>query len=128
MRSFLSIRLFVAGITIVLLGGQPESSVFAASNEAPGACGDLAALKLPDVKVTEAVAVPAATPGAVRVAHCRVNGVVGKEIRFSLLLPETWNQKFMMGGGGGFVGGSTPGASSVNAATPPSARQRPRAA
>jgi feruloyl esterase len=26
------------------------------------------------------------------------------EIRFSLLLPDTWNGKFMMGGGGGFVG------------------------
>ena len=105
MRSSISVRLFVACTTIVLLGGRPPSSVVAADNEAPGACGELAALKLPDVKVTEAVAVPAATTGAVRVPHCRVNGVVGKEIRFSLLLPETWNQKFMMGGGGGFVGG-----------------------
>ena len=68
-------------------------------------CSALAALQLPDVKVTEAVAVPAPTTGAVRVAHCRVNGVIGKEIHFTLLLPETWNHKFMMGGGGGFVQG-----------------------
>src|SRR5262245_51261836 len=63
-------------------------------------CGQVAALKLPDVKVTESTAVAAATSGAVRVAHCRVNGVIGTEIRFSLLLPDAWNGKFMMGGGG----------------------------
>jgi feruloyl esterase len=68
-------------------------------------CSHLVTLKLPDVKVTEAVAVPAADTGAIRVAHCRVAGVIEKEIRFSLLLPDEWNRKFMMGGGGGFVAG-----------------------
>src|SRR5437764_8683441 len=67
-------------------------------------CSHVAMLKLPDVKVTEAVAVPAATSGPARAAHCRVNGVIEKEIRFSLLLPDEWNHKFLMGGGGGFVG------------------------
>ena len=33
-----------------------------------------------------------------------MNGVVGSEIKFTLLMPEEWNRKFMMGGGGGFVG------------------------
>jgi len=97
--------LFVACITIILLGGQPPSSLSALESEAPGQCGQLAALMLPDVKVTEAVAVPAAATGAIRVAHCRVNGVIEKEIRFSLLLPDEWNHKFIMGGGGGFVAG-----------------------
>jgi len=69
-----------------------------------GECSHLTMLKLPDVKVTEAVVVPAATTGPIRAAHCRVNGVIEKEIRFSLLLPDEWNHKFMMGGGGGFVG------------------------
>ncbi len=59
---------------------------------------------LPDVKITESVAVPAASTGVLRAPHCRVTGVIGTEIRFSLLLPDTWNRKFMMGGGGGFVG------------------------
>jgi hypothetical protein len=59
---------------------------------------------LPDVKVTEAAAVPAPTTGPITVAHCRVAGVIGTEIRFSLLLPDEWNHKFLMGGGGGFVG------------------------
>jgi hypothetical protein len=67
-------------------------------------CSHLMMLKLPDVKVIESVAVPAAETGAVRAAHCRVNGVIGSEIRFSLLLPNKWNHKFFMGGGGGFVG------------------------
>ena len=68
-----------------------------------GDCAQLTQLKLPDVAITEAVAVPAGT-GAIKVAHCRVNGVIGTEIKFSLLLPDDWNHKFLMGGGGGFVG------------------------
>jgi len=60
-------------------------------------------LQLPDVKVTEATVVPAVSTGPIRVAHCRVNGVIGTEIKFSLLLPDEWNRKFVMGGGGGFV-------------------------
>jgi feruloyl esterase len=69
----------------------------------PAECANLTTLKLPDVKITEAVPVPAATSGAVRVPHCRVGGVIGSEIRFALLLPDDWNRKFVMGGGGGFV-------------------------
>jgi feruloyl esterase len=36
--------------------------------------------------------------------HCKVAGLIGPEIHFELLLPEKWNGKFIMGGGGGFVG------------------------
>jgi len=105
MRPQLHVRILVAGL-LALLPAGPAPSLSAHTNErvAPGDCAALLALKLPDVRVTEAVAVPAPTTGGVRVAHCRVNGVVGREIRFSLLLPVDWNQKFMMGGGGGFVG------------------------
>jgi hypothetical protein len=67
-------------------------------------CAGLTSLALPDIKIGEAVAVPAATSGAIRAAHCRVTGVIGTEIRFSLLLPDSWNGRFMMGGGGAFVG------------------------
>jgi len=68
-------------------------------------CSHLKMLRLPDVQISEAVSVPAATTGAVRAAHCRVTGVIGTEIRFALLLPDAWNRKFLMGGGGGFVAG-----------------------
>jgi feruloyl esterase len=37
-------------------------------------------------------------------AHCKVSGTIETEINFELLLPENWNGKFAMGGGGGFVG------------------------
>src|SRR5262245_3806475 len=70
----------------------------------PAKCSQLTSLKLPDIKITDATAIPAAATGAIRAAHCRVNGVIGTETRFTLLLPEEWNKKFFMGGGGGFVG------------------------
>ena len=37
-------------------------------------------------------------------AYVTVKGVIGGHIRFELLLPEAWNGRFVMGGGGGFVG------------------------
>src|SRR5581483_10907895 len=67
-------------------------------------CSHLMMLRLPDIKISEAVSVPAATTGAVRVPHCKVTGVIGSEIRFALLLPDAWNRRFLMGGGGGYVG------------------------
>jgi feruloyl esterase len=54
--------------------------------------------QLPDVTLTSATFESAPVP------HCKVAGVIGPEIHFELLLPETWNGKFVMGGGGGFVG------------------------
>jgi len=53
---------------------------------------------LPDVRLTSV------TEESSPVAHCKVAGVIGTETNFELLLPETWNGKFVMGGGGGFVG------------------------
>jgi hypothetical protein len=82
--------------------GFVAAPAFGATDHAE--CSHLVMLKLPDVKITEAAAVPAAPTGAVRVPHCRVNGVIGSETHFTLLMPDDWNRKFMMGGGGGFVG------------------------
>jgi len=53
---------------------------------------------LPGVKIS------AVTEEAAPVPHCKVAGVIGLEIHFELLLPRQWNGKFVMGGGGGFVG------------------------
>jgi feruloyl esterase len=65
-------------------------------------CAAVAALALPDVRITAASAV---APGErISVPHCKVSGVIGREIRFELLLPDSWNERFVMGGGGGFVG------------------------
>jgi feruloyl esterase len=86
-----------------------------ASATAHAECSHLATLLLPDVKITAAAAVAdgastdaadvgAVVPGRIRAAHCRVEGTIGSEIHFRLLLPDVWNHKFLMGGGGGFVG------------------------
>jgi feruloyl esterase len=63
-------------------------------------------LRLPDVRITEAVEnAPNQAPTAdVHVAHCRITGTIGREIHFAVLLPDAWNGRFMMGGGGGYVG------------------------
>ena len=37
-------------------------------------------------------------------AYVEVKGVIGGNIHFELLLPDGWNGRFVMGGGGGFVG------------------------
>ena len=88
-----------------ILCGGVSSIVLSAQKATPHRdCAGLTSLTLPDIKMDEAVAVPAAITGAIRAAHCRVSGVIGTEIRFSLLLPDTWNGRFMMGGGGAFVG------------------------
>lgn len=61
-------------------------------------CEQLKSLELPDVRITESVTV---TTGS---SYCRVLGVIGREIKFELLLPLEWKGIFVMGGGGGFVG------------------------
>ena len=53
---------------------------------------------IPDVRIISAMDEAAPIP------HCKIVGVIGPEINFELLLPEQWNGKFVMGGGGGFVG------------------------
>ena len=70
----------------------------AASAEAQLACEAMTGFSAPDVRITAAA--PVATP----VALCKVDGVIGKEIHFSLWLPDTWNGKFVMGGQGGYAG------------------------
>lgn len=89
----------------------------AAATAASADCATLAGLRLPDVSIDEASARPGEVPpdeslppgvasrsSRAVVPHCSVQGVIGSEIRFEVLLPDDWNGKFLMGGGGGFVG------------------------
>ncbi len=66
---------------------------------------ELRQLRLPDVKLESLQAVagdPQKRPQSS--GHVEVKGSIGGNIRFELLLPENWNGRFVMGGGGGFVG------------------------
>ena len=80
-------------------------------------CGALEKLRLPDIRIDAAAASPgeeaenenlpdgaSSRSSRAVVPHCKVEGVIGTEIRFEVLLPDDWNGKFLMGGGGGFVG------------------------
>ena len=55
-------------------------------------------LKLPDVKIDSVTHVEGEH------AHFDIDGVIGGTIKFEMLLPDEWNKRFAMGGGGGFVG------------------------
>ncbi len=66
---------------------------------------DFKKTRLPEVVLESATQVaadtqkvPAAPP------FVQVKGTIGGAIRFELLLPDDWNERFVMGGGGGFVG------------------------
>jgi len=94
-------------IAVVLLGAgaaPPESRPLYQI-----ACADLATVKWGGFRIdaSELLAATAADP-----AHCRVRGTIDTEIHFELLLPleRDWNQRFVMGGGGGFVGSVQNGA------------------
>ena len=61
-------------------------------------CSQKSLPDLPDVTITSVTEESDIAP------HCKVAGVIGTETNFELLLPNKWNGKFVMGGGGGFVG------------------------
>ena len=87
-------------------GAVAAGLAVAAACAAPAAvpanpCAGLTALELVDLRIGSAEHLPE-TEGLP--AHCRVTGVIETEINFELLLPDDWNGRFLMGGGGGFVG------------------------
>ncbi len=94
LTSLLTIAMLTAGACSMEQGAPAEEAAVAASP----VCDEGALRELPDARIT------AVTEEAEPVAHCKVAGVIGTETNFELLLPETWNGKFVMGGGGGFVG------------------------
>lgn len=66
---------------------------------------ELRQVRLPEVVLDSVKSVfPDADSNPKRAPHVEVKGTIGEHIRFELLLPEVWNGRFVMGGGGGFVG------------------------
>lgn len=76
-------------------------------------CEQLKLLELPDVTILKAETlshdtikspVPWNPPYVVNVPFCKVFGRISKEIDFVLLLPQQWNGRLLMSGGGVFAG------------------------
>src|SRR5262252_6074308 len=66
---------------------------------------ELRGVTLPDVVLESVTAVtPDLQKNPHAATHVQVKGIIGGHIRFELLLPDAWNGRFAMGGGGGFVG------------------------
>ncbi|HWD87232.1 MAG TPA: tannase/feruloyl esterase family alpha/beta hydrolase [Mucilaginibacter sp.] len=63
-------------------------------------------LRLPDVTILESKSMQgdSVQGQVIKVPFCHILGRISKEIYFELLLPDKWNERFIMSGGGGFVG------------------------
>ena len=100
-----------------LVAGQVTVAMLAAGSASAADCEGLVSLQLPGIRIESAAPSEGEEPSGenvppgiasrssrATVPHCKVEGVIGTEIRFEILLPDDWNGKFLMGGGGGFVG------------------------
>jgi feruloyl esterase len=87
-------------LAVILVSLALPLTISVASPAAAGepVCSMEAVPELPDVAITSVTHETTPAP------HCKVAGVIGTETNFELLLPDDWNGKFVMGGGGGFVG------------------------
>jgi feruloyl esterase len=92
--SFLAVLIVLCGAALAF--GQTDNRL---------SVEDLRRVQLPDVVLESATPVaPDLQKDPHAVAYVEVKGVIGGHIRFELLLPDAWNGRFVMGGGGGFVG------------------------
>ncbi|HVW13191.1 MAG TPA: tannase/feruloyl esterase family alpha/beta hydrolase [Mucilaginibacter sp.] len=100
-RSTFFFSVMLSLLTPVYLSAQESSD---AKNCTP--CEQLMNLRLPDVTILQAKAMQTDTieGQVIKVPFCRLLGRISKEINFELLLPNAWNERFLMSGGGGFVG------------------------
>lgn len=93
-------------VLTVVVAGHLDAQEARLTKSAESNCAALSSLALDGVRITEAAAVQptAAQRAAGRGTVCRVAGVIGTDIHFVALLPDSWNRRFLMGGGGGYVG------------------------
>jgi feruloyl esterase len=79
------------------------SAVLSLSVSASGhlTVAELKSIKLPEVMLDSVEHVEGKDKSS---GFVKAHGTIGSHIRFELLLPDDWNGRFAMGGGGGFVG------------------------
>lgn len=103
MRNYALLLLVSVCVAIGALAACVSVTAEAKATERPDTA--LQNLQLPDVRLTSITRDEApAAEGTGRVTYYEVEGVIGGTIQFELLLPDEWNQRLVMGGGGGFVG------------------------
>jgi feruloyl esterase len=98
------LALIATVVAVTLHDAGTSHTVWAAQQNGAPECSAVMRSELRDVRITEAEPVTPTATSRIKAPHCRVSGVIEKEIRFTALLPEKWNGRFMMGGGGGFAG------------------------
>ena len=91
---------YMVGLSLIVLASFSSWVEAQNSDSIQGciSCKELESLDIPDVWNLKSEIVDDGT------VYCKLLGTISKEIHFELLLPLNWNQRFVMGGGGGFVG------------------------
>jgi pimeloyl-ACP methyl ester carboxylesterase len=110
-------RRLLAGFVVAIVPLVTETMTPAASSSNGTACGNLAALTIPNITIKSATAVnagPFAPPGAAATitlpAFCRVEAIArptsDSDIKFEVWIPpvDAWNGKFQGVGNGGYQG------------------------
>ncbi len=90
-------------------------------------CAAALRIALPDAHITAASAVPSndSLRALGQKPYCRVEATVDAETHIVALLPDDWNGRFLMGGGGGYAGSvQNQFESTVHEGYAPSARTR----
>lgn len=101
MKKLVSLLVLLTGLVPFVLLAQINPN---SKNCIP--CEQLKDLRLPDVTILESKSLKNDTieGEVITVPFCYVLARISREINFELLLPDRWNERFLMSGGGGFVG------------------------
>jgi feruloyl esterase len=84
--------------TVLSVNAQPSPPPGA------GACSQLITLHLPHVAISEAVTVGAGTASAYCKVMAAAHPTPDSDIRFEVVIPQTWNGRYLQVGNGGFAG------------------------
>ncbi len=110
---------FIRRAAACLLAALTAAGVATPAQAQTRDCAALARLRLPDVQITTAETIPGGTRWAFPASpfnlfaagnaatdrrFCRIAGVIEREIRFELWLPEDWNGRFLGLGNAGYTG------------------------